>query len=160
MTLRVRPALAVVALALIAGGAACESPSPPRAGAARVVAPPAAPELVTPPPAGISICQRDARPFTGGDAPTIASFEQFSRDWMEKMKRVAAARFVTERKRLRNTYEMELRATGSAQAPWVGVLSYCEIALKCTDAAETRCKPSSSTVVKEMFRYQAGKWVY
>jgi hypothetical protein len=115
---------------------------------------------VLPPPAEVTICQRDARPTRGGDAAATASFEQFSREWIAKMRSVASARFATERKRLRNTYEMELRATGHTEAPWVGVLSYCEITLHCSADAEASCRPSSSTVVKEMFRFQAGKWVY
>jgi hypothetical protein len=74
------------------------------------------------------------------------------------MHAVANARFSSERKRLRETYEMELRPTGSAIAPYVGVLSYCEVSLQC-DGADA-CKPTSSTLVREMFRYQAGQWVY
>ena len=100
------------ALSFAALGATCGAPPPPPAAPPRVVAPPPATELVTPPPAEISICQRDARPTAGADAATIASFEQFSRDWIAKMKAVARARFATERKRLRNTYEMDLRPTG------------------------------------------------
>lgn len=150
--------LAVASLGLV--GATCGGSTPPPAAPARVVAPPPATELVLPPPAEVTICQRDARPTSGGDAATTVSFEQFSRDWVTKMKTIARARFATEKKRLRETYEMELRATGSAVAPWVGVLSYCEVTLQCAGAAESSCKPTSSTVVKEMFRLQGGKWVY
>jgi hypothetical protein len=149
----------LAALALL--GLACSgAPTPPVSAAPRIVAPPEATEIVTPPPANITICQRDARPTSGADAATTASFERFSSDWIAKMKAVTGARFATERKRLRNTYEMELRPTGSDAAPYVGVLSYCEITLHCEDAAEGSCRPSSSVVVKEMFRYQAGQWVY
>lgn len=136
---------------------ACASPAPAPE-PPRVVAPPAAAELVMPAPKEVTICQRDANPTQGGDAESVASFEHFSRDWMTKMKAVAAARFATDHKRLRETYEMELRPTGSAQAPYVGVLTYCEVTLQCAQAAS--CKPASSTVVKEMFRLQAGQWVY
>jgi hypothetical protein len=108
----------------------------------------------------VTICQRDAKPTSGGDAAIVASFEKFSREWIGKMKTIAAARFAVDRKRLREAYEMELRATGSALAPWVGVLSYCELTLQCAGAAEESCKPARSTVVKEMFRFQAGQWVY
>jgi hypothetical protein len=141
-------------------GATCGGSTPPPVSAARVVAPPAATELVLPPPEEISICQRDARPTTGGDAETARSFEQFSREWIDKMKAVAAARFTAQQRRLRETYEMELRPTGSARAPYVGVLSYCEITLQCASSAETVCRAASSTVVKEVFRYEAGKWMY
>jgi hypothetical protein len=153
-------ALLVLASSLGLVGATCGVSAPPPAAPARVVAPPAATELIMPPPAEISICQREARPTTGGDAETTSSFEQFSRDWIGKMKAIAAARFAAQRTRLRETYEMELRSTGSARAPYVGVLSYCEITLQCASSAETGCKPTSSTVVKEVFRYEAGKWMY
>jgi hypothetical protein len=138
--------------------AACAAPAPPPA---RVVAPPEATTIVMPPPKDLSICQRDAKPTTGGDAAITASFESFSRDWIHKMRAVAAARAATAgHKRIRDPYEMELRPTGSAQAPYVGILSYCELALKCSGAAASSCEATASTVVKEMFRYQSGKWVY
>ena len=135
--------------------AACESPAP-----AAVVAPPATAAPASPPAVELSICQRDAKPTSGGDTSSIASFEAFSRNWIDKMKAIAAARGIAGRKRLRNTYEMQLRPTGSAKAPYVGVLHYCEIALACASAEEASCKAVSSVVVTEMFRYQAGQWVY
>ena len=135
--------------------AACESPAPAALGAPPATAAPA-PPLV----AELSICQRDAKPTSGADSSTIASFEAFSRTWIDKMKAIAAARGIAGRKRLRNTYEMQLRPTGSAKAPYVGVLHYCEIALACASAEEASCKAVSSVVVTEMFRYQAGQWVY
>ena len=151
----------LVLVSLFGGlGATCGGSPPPVSAAPRVVAPPAATELVMPPPADVSICQRDANPTSGADTATIASFESFSRDWITKMRTIAAARFPTERKRLRQTYEMELRSTGSTQAPYVGVLSYCEVTMECASPIEASCKPMASTVVKEMFRYQAGQWVY
>jgi hypothetical protein len=153
-------ALLVLTLSLGLLGAGCGGSAPPPTAPARVVAPPAATELVLPPPAEVSICQRDAKPTIGGDAETTTSFEQFSREWIDKMKAVAAARFDAQQRRLRETYEMELRPTGSARAPYVGVLSYCEISLQCASSPATGCKPTSSTVVKEVFRYEAGKWVY
>ena len=158
MTRRARAVLHA-ALTLSALAVACVSAPPPAP--PRVVAPPEAITIVTPPPKDPSICQRAAKVTTGGDAAMIGSFESFSRDWIGKMKAVAAARATTAgRKRIRDSYEMELRPTSSALAPYVGILSYCELALQCTSAAESSCMPSTSTVVKEMFRYQAGKWVY
>jgi hypothetical protein len=141
----------VLALAALALACASEAPPPPR-----VVAPPDATTIVMPPPKDLSICQRNAKPTTGGDAATIGSFEGFSRGWIAKMRAAATA----GPKQIRDVYEMELRPTGSAQAPYVGILTYCEVAMQCAGAGQTSCKPSSSTVVKEMFRYQAGQWVY
>jgi hypothetical protein len=153
-----RRAVAVGSLAFAAFYFACAAPPPPPP---RVVAPPEAPAIVMPAPKEVTICQRAANPTTGGDVEITASFESFSRGWIEKMRAVAGARAATSgRTRIRNTYEMELRPTGSALAPYVGILSYCELALQCTSTAEASCKAASSTVVKEMFRYQAGQWVY
>jgi len=146
-----RPTLAFLLCASHALALACAHPPE------RIIAPPAATEIVTPPPAAASICQRNARPTAGDDPVVVASFEQFSRDWIAKMNALAKARFATDRKQLREAYEMELRPTGSSLAPYVGVLSYCEFTLQCADVS---CKPKSSTVVKELFRFQAGKWVY
>jgi len=49
---------------------------------------------------------------------------------------------------IRDAFETELRPTGNEQASWVGLLRYCE---------QT---PSKSTIVTEIFRFQAGKWMY
>jgi hypothetical protein len=150
------PLPALLAFAALAFSCASEPPPPPR-----VVAPPEATTIVMPPPKDLSICQRSAKPTTGGDATTIGSFEGFSRDWIGKMRTIATARASTAGpKQIRDVYEMELRPTGSAQAPYVGILTYCEVALHCSGAGQTSCKPSSSTVVRELFRYQAGQWVY
>ena len=122
--------LVFAGLSLAPLGAACESLPPTPS-----VENPAAP-APAPPPLVISICDRNAKPTTGDDAKTIASFEAFSRDWIEKMRRVGAARGLAGRKRIRDAYEMELRPTRSAQAPYIGVLRYCEIGLSCAAAGE------------------------
>jgi hypothetical protein len=156
MSTRPRPLVLALAFAALS---ACESAPPPPV--ERVVAPPAATTIVTPPPAELTICQRDAKPTSGGDAVTVASFEEFSRGWVKKMRDVANAKAsATARTTIRNSFEMELRPTNSAQAPYVGVLTYCEIGNSCTSLAPHTCTARTSTVVKEMFRYQAGKWVY
>ncbi|MBM4382505.1 MAG: hypothetical protein FJ091_03955 [Deltaproteobacteria bacterium] len=158
MTTPPRPLL-LAALACVWLAAACESAPPPAP--ERVVAPPDATSIVTPPPKELSICQRGAKPTSGGDAATVASFEAFSQMWVKKMRDIANAKAsATSRTTIRDTFEMELRPTSSAQAPYVGVLTYCEIGNSCTSLAPHTCKPRTSTVVKEMFRFQAGKWVY
>jgi hypothetical protein len=142
MTLVLR-ALSSAALCVALLGAACERPPPP-----------------APPPRILTICERDAKPITGGDPAIAASFEAFSRGWIEKMKRVSVARGTARRTRIRDTYEMQLRRTGSAPTPYVGVLQYCEIGLSCASASESSCAEATSTVVTEMFRYQGGQWIH
>ena len=135
-------ALSLAALCVALLGAACERPPPP-----------------APLPRILTICERDAKPITGGDPAIAASFEAFSRGWIEKMKRVSVARGTARRTRIRDTYEMQLRPTGSPRAPYVGVLQYCEIGLSCGSASESSCVEASSTVVTELFRYQGGQWI-
>jgi len=69
--------------------------------------------------------------------------------WLEKMRKAGGAKNVPGGPRLiRDAFETELRPTGNEQASWVGLLRYCE---------QT---PSKSTIVTEIFRFQAGKWMY
>jgi hypothetical protein len=100
---------------------------------------PAAPERE------LTLCERPARPAATLQEPQIeGSFRAFANEWLARMRKVGAA----QGRRILDAFETELRPTGSAKAPWVGVLRYCE---------QT---PSKRTVVSEIFRYQAGEWVY
>ena len=54
-------------------------------------------------------------------------------------------------------YRMELKPTGHAAAPYVGILRYQQ--LRCADAART-CKVAGRSPVTEIFRFQNGRWVY
>jgi hypothetical protein len=94
--------------------------------------PPTAP---APPGRELTLCERPARPAAAAHAPG-------------------------GRRQIRDEFETELRPTGSQQAPWVGVLRYCEQALHCTGASAASCQPSKSTAVTELFRFQAGEWMY
>ena len=117
--------------------------------------PPAAP--AAPEQAALSICERPARPAATAHDPEVeASFRAFAVTWLAKMRKAGAG----QRRRILEAFETELRPTGSRVAPWVGVLRYCEQALRCTGASAASCQPSKSTVVTEIFRFQAGKWVY
>ena len=103
-----------------------------------------------PPERALSLCERPAQPAAAAHDPEIeASFRAFAGVWLEKMRKAGAAKNAPGGPRLiRAAFETELKPTGSKQAPWVGVLRYCE---------QTSSK---STIVTEIFRYQAGKWVY
>jgi hypothetical protein len=130
--------------------AACQ-PLAPQAPAA-----PAAPQRV------LSLCERPAQPAAASqDAEVEASFRAFSLAWLERMRKAGAAKNAPGgRKRILDEFETALRPTGSKQAPWLGVLRYCEQVLRCTGASAASCAPSKSTVVTEIFRFEAGKWVY
>ena len=129
------------------------------AAACQVLAPgpPAAP---TPPKRELTICDRPAKPAAAPDPKVEASFRAFARTWLAKMGKAGAAKSAGSRKQIRDEFETELRPTGSKVAPWVGVLRYCEQTLRCTGASAASCQPSKSTAVTEIFRFQAGKWVY
>jgi hypothetical protein len=103
-----------------------------------------------PPERALSLCERPARPAATAHDPAVeASFRAFATVWLEKMRKAGAAKNAPGGPRLiRAAFETELKPTGSQQAPWVGLLRYCE---------QTSSK---STVVTEIFRFQAGKWVY
>lgn len=100
------------------------------------------------------------------------SFERFAASWMERMERTEAEnrsepRVTSQEGRTYVTYrgyaegfDTELRATGSAQTPYVGVLRYQEILFACADRSATRCRAASRTPVTEIFRFQDGRWVY
>jgi len=123
--------------------------------------PGAAPAPVPAPPAA-TLCERPAQPAaTQHDAKMEASFRAFAVAHLAKLRKVGAARSAPGgHRRVLDEFETELRPTGNAAAPWLGILRYCEQALHCTAAAATSCQPSRSTVVREIFRFSGGKWSY
>ena len=86
-----------------------------------------------------------------------ASFERFAAGWLDKIngaqqQRGTRARFASEQ------YTTELRPTGRAKAPWVGLLRYVDHTSVCHQSAD--CSIETSTPVTEIFRYEDGRWVY
>jgi len=58
-------------------------------------------------------------------------------------------------------FRVQLRPTGSAKAPYVGVLQYQEQQIRCENPkARKGCKVVSTTPVTEIFRFQNGHWIY
>lgn len=102
------------------------------------------------------------------EATVKASFDAFAVEWMGKMQRVEE----DNRRRPqvsvgRATYRgygrdfrVELKPTGYAPAPYVGVLRYEERTYRCSDASAMRCDVVSRLPVTELFRYQNGRWIY
>jgi hypothetical protein len=89
---------------------------------------------------------------------------------MEKVQRTAAEQKPTVHPGASNTmvtyrdyadgFTVELRPTGHASAPYVGILRYREQIFSCKDITANDCTLSSQIPVTEIFRYQDGRWVY
>ena len=102
------------------------------------------------------------------EASVKASFDAFASEWMGKMQRAeddnrrspkldgAGASYVA----YTDDFRVEIKPTGYARAPYVGVLRYEEQKYGCTDTSATRCKMVSRMPVTELFRYQDGRWIY
>ena len=89
-----------------------------------------------------------------------SSFDDFARGWVEDMRR----REARAREAGQNhtgpgqEWRVELRPTGKARTPYVGILHFTEHHMRCSGA--DACQRTSSTGVSEIFRFQNGKWVY
>jgi hypothetical protein len=104
------------------------------------------------------------------DSTAKASFTKFAQSWMEKVQRTAAEQKPTVQPGAANAvatyrdygddFTVELRPTGHASAPYVGILRYSEQIFSCSKVAGDDCTLSSSIPVTEIFRYQGGRWVY
>jgi len=101
-----------------------------------------------------------------------ASFQRFVEDWMQKVRALemehrdhptvssGAARPLVTYRGYGDDYSFELRPTGHARAPYVGLLRYTEHVYSCETAAAESCRIASSVPVTEIFRYQNGRWSY
>ena len=101
----------------------------------------------------------------GSEAQARSAFDAFTQTWMDKLRSSSAVRTVSTSsgstvKRYSTTHTEEVKPTGSASNPYVGVLHYTEESYNCSDAAQKNCTLVDSTPVTEIFRYQNGKWVY
>jgi len=100
------------------------------------------------------------------------SFDDFAQTWMLKMASAESQNrtkptlapqggsVVASYRGYENDYVIELKPTGSATAPWVGILRYHELTYTCADQSTSSCAPSKKMRVTEIFRFQGGKWVY
>jgi hypothetical protein len=101
-----------------------------------------------------------------------AAFEDFAREFMAKVHgqeqrerrkpRVAAgpgSALFTYRG-YGEEFRTELRSTGQAAAPFVGLLHYTEHVYSCKDLEGGACTVASTVPVTEIFRYQGGRWAY
>ncbi len=92
-----------------------------------------------------------------------SSFESFAQQWMIKLRAAEKQQRALNAVSYRDygtDYEIELRPTGHAVAPYVGILRYREHQYRCAEARGQGCAVSAVTPVTEIFRYQGGRWVY
>ena len=104
------------------------------------------------------------------DSAAKATFAKFAQSWMNKVQRIAAEQKSTVSPGASSTlvtyrdytdeFTIELRPTGHAKAPFVGILRYNEQIFSCRNIATNDCSLSSQIPVTEIFRYQDGRWVY
>ena len=91
-----------------------------------------------------------------------ASFQSFAAEWMQKMEAAEAhERRNAHGKAYRGygeDFKIELKPTGSATAPYVGLLRYQEH--QCAPDSGAACKVTGTTAVTEIFRFQGGRWIY
>jgi hypothetical protein len=102
--------------------------------------------------------------------PAKAAFTKFAHSWMDKIQRIAAEQkpsvqpgateAVVTYRDYADDFSVELRPTGHASAPYVGILRYSEQIFSCQDISANDCSLSSEIPVTEIFRYQDGRWVY
>ena len=100
------------------------------------------------------------------------AFEAFAADWMKKVRALeeqargnpsvgASARDPVFTYRGYGTdYSVELRPTGHARAPYVGLLRYTEHVYSCPTLRAEHCTVASTVPVTEIFRYKNGRWSY
>jgi hypothetical protein len=100
------------------------------------------------------------------------AFQDFAREFMAKVRsqeererhkpRVAAGpgAAVFTYRGYGEGFRTELRPTGQAVAPFVGLLHYTEHVYSCRDLEGGSCTVASTVPVTEIFRYQRGSWTY
>ena len=72
---------------------------------------------------------------------------------------IAGSKWVTYRG-YSDDFKLELKPTGSAEVPFVGILRYTERVYQCPSVAMRGCTVASVIPVTEIFRYQDGRWIY
>lgn len=122
--------------------------------------------------ANVASAQPPASIPDGPEQSAQQSFRRFAKEWMKdvhsmeerhranpEVKMGSTAPLITYRG-YANDYSIELRPTGHASAPYVGLLRYVEHVYSCTDMEAVDCQIASSVPVTEVFRFQNGRWSY
>jgi hypothetical protein len=105
-------------------------------------------------------------------AQATAAFERHAKKWMADLERneaenrrkapiySVASEPVKRFDGYGDDYETQVKATGHAGAPFVGILRYKENLYTCLAADETRCTVTRSIPVSEIFSFRNGRWTY
>ncbi len=102
-------------------------------------------------------------------SPAHQAFQTFAVEWMQRLHRVEAQNkssalgngaVAVSYRGFDQEFKTELRPTGNAKAPYVGMIRYLEREYRCSDSRALDCKVQKTTPVTEVFRFQDGRWVY
>jgi len=100
----------------------------------------------------------------------LRAFGSFADQWMAKLEaREAQNRSQPQVERLAgrsvatytgyaDDWRVEVKPTGDAGSPFVGLLTYDEQHYTCRDETTRRCDLSGTTPVTEVFGYRGGRW--
>jgi len=117
-------------------------------------------------PTGVTTASSVSVPASGEQDQALTRFRAFTESWMDGLRRanalqpIAALSGAYALTRLSIAYTQEVKPTGSASNPYLGILHYAEEHYQCRDFAQTDCIALDSTPVTEIFRYRNGVWVY
>ena len=104
-----------------------------------------------------------------GGGSARKAFQRFAQDWMKKVRKLeeenrrnptvrpGAGGTISTYRGYGDDFSIELRPTGRAVAPYIGLLRYTELTY--SGVGET-CSVASRSPVTEIFRFQDGRWVY
>ncbi|MCH2172192.1 hypothetical protein MK489_15510 [Myxococcota bacterium] len=94
------------------------------------------------------------------------AFEAFAVTWMETVQEHATPNITGQGtgaglayRQYEDDFTTEIRATGSENTPFVGVLRYRESLYQCTGPGSEGCAIVSSAPVTEIFRYENDSWL-
>ena len=101
-----------------------------------------------------------------------SAFDRHARSWMAGLekneaenRRTAPVYSVAQEAVIRfdgygDDYETQVKATGHATAPYVGILRYKENLYTCLRDDQARCTVTRSVPVSEIFSFKNGRWAY
>jgi hypothetical protein len=121
--------------------------------------------------AGASLADAGVLQVEAAPADVQASFEHFAAEWMDGSRRLSLVEPPAPAKPASEVlgaggdlgsepgWSTEVRITRDATIPYLGLLRYVEERRTCTESRQSTCA-RTFTAVTEIFRFEAGHWVY